>query len=124
MNQNQGHLERLDLQTGVYSLEYALDRLQQLASSPEADNYDGVSINITGMTILNNRFGMDNGTRILQVYVRSLQDLIGPDGFLARLGGDRFFAVYPREHRDQVIAFVKGVDLRIPEVTSKTVRVN
>ena len=37
MNQNQGHLERLDLQTGVYSLEYALDRLQQLASSPEAD---------------------------------------------------------------------------------------
>ena len=124
MNQNQGHLERLDLQTGVYSLEYALDRLQQLASSPEADNYDGVSINITGMTILNNRFGMDNGTRILQVYVRSLQDLIGPDGFLARLGGDRFFAVYLREHRDQVIAFVKGVDLRIPEVTSKTVRVN
>ncbi len=108
-----------DEQMGGCSFEHAMEYLQQIASSPQAEAYDGVSLNLTGMTIINNRFGMDNGSKVMHAYIAQLKSRIGDDGVIARIGGDRFFAVYRKEHREDVIACVKGVILKLPEVTDQ-----
>ena len=113
-----------DKETGAYSLEYAMLLLQQICVQEDAGLYEGVSFNITGMTIFNNRFGMENGSRIIHAYLDRLKDVIGKDGFTGRIGGDRFFAVYRREKRNDVIAFVKGADLKVPRVTDKSIHVS
>lgn len=117
-------LQQLDRQTGVYSLEYALMFLQQICISWDADQYAGVSFNITGMSIINNRFGVDNGSRIMSAYLKYLENLIGEDGIAARIGGDTFFAIFHKEDIDKVIAFVKGVDLIVPEVTEHRIHMS
>jgi EAL domain-containing protein (putative c-di-GMP-specific phosphodiesterase class I)/GGDEF domain-containing protein len=117
-------LQQTDAQMGGYSFEYAMELLQQIASSPEASEYDGVSFNITGMTIINNRFGMDNGSKVMRAYLKYLQDLIGEDGFLARIGGDRFFAVYRREYREEVISFVKGIEVKLPDLADRGIHMS
>ena len=117
-------LQKYDSEMEVYSLEYALRLLQQTCESGEAEKYDGVSFNITGMTIVNNRFGTDNGTRVMRAYLRYLRGIIGDRGYTGRIGGDRFFSVYPREFRDRIISFVRGIDLSVPDVTDHTIHMS
>lgn len=117
-------IQDFDRDVEVFPLEYGTLLLQQICVSWEAEQYDAVSFNITGMTIINNRFGTDNGTKIMRAYLRYLNELVGEEGVVARIGGDTFFAVYDRKLREQVIAFVRGMDVKVPEVTDHTVHLS
>ena len=58
--------EKYDVQTGVYNENYAMSYLDNLLIRGNPEKYIGCTFNIRGMSVINNRFGTENGTKIIR----------------------------------------------------------
>ena len=111
LHEHRTYLHRMDQQTGVFNQTYALSWLSDLIDAGKADSYAGCSFNIRGMSVINNRFGTEHGTRIMQEYVTKLQGLLGKEGIVARIASDRFLSFFPRTMMQDVIRYLEGHEL-------------
>ena len=105
--------EKYDAQTGVYNENYAMSYLDNLLIRGNPEKYIGCTFNIRGMSVINNRFGTENGTKIMRMYVEKLQALIAPDGIVARIASDRFIAFFTTEKKDEVIGYLNGSEMDV-----------
>lgn len=111
LHEHRFSLHRVDPQTGVYNQDYALSWIGELIENGVVEKYSGCSFNIRGMSVINNRYGMENGTKVLRAYAQTLQEKIGTDGIVARIAGDRFLVFFRNEMLQTVIRYLEGYEL-------------
>ena len=101
----------LDKDLGVYNQDYFLAHVQRLLLREEADRFNTVRFDIRGMTAINNRLGIENGTALMRAYVQNLQHSFKDEGFVSRISSDEFTAIFPKEKLESVVAYLSGEDV-------------
>lgn len=98
---NQFKYDRL---TGLYSKEFFYQKVrEQLLMNPE-EEYCIICSNIENFKLYNDIFGVQAGDRLLKEIAAAAGDMVGDNGFCARLSADRFlcFTTLEKEHNDRM----------------------
>lgn len=71
-------------------------------------------VNVKNMKIINNRFDDRFGDKAIIIYAQKLAEIVGEDGFVARLGGDNFIALVKKEKEEEFCDRIKKVQISLP----------
>ena len=85
--------------------------LEKMSSTCGFKGYTAMLYNLRQFSLINRDLGHDMGDRILRVHYESIKALIGDKGFLVRVGGDNFAAIFPNELLDKMIKAMEGVPI-------------
>ena len=92
INEIENYVENLDSMTKADSVEKVVTRAKNgiLTKSPFLIAY----IDIDNFKAVNDMYGQAFGDSVLIEMVASIKSFLGSKGFIARVGGDRFFVIY------------------------------
>jgi diguanylate cyclase (GGDEF)-like protein len=99
------HFITTDILTGVSNLTGLNKFIQRIHAQECEERYDVYFLNIKSMRIVNEKWGRYGGDQVLRHFSERLTELTEPDGYVARSGGDNFFAFVKREQSE---AFIHG----------------
>ncbi|MBR4769112.1 MAG: GGDEF domain-containing protein, partial [Lachnospiraceae bacterium] len=72
--------------------------------------YNGYYFNLKGFGLVNRRFGKEETDRIIIRYAKILQDFIGGEECVGRLGGDNFVALIRRSRTNEFLNLIGGAE--------------
>lgn len=86
-----------DSLTGLYGKEYFYQCAKQaILQSPDRD-YDILCSDIENFKLVNDVFGIDKGNELLRFAAQTMQDILGRETIIGRIGADQFAALIDRE---------------------------
>ena len=100
-----------DLLTGLHNLPYGIRMINSLMGRGCINEYASIFLNIRNMTEINNMLGHDGGTRLMALYAREFERILGKDEAFWRIGGDNFGAIVLKSNVDEIISVIKGKDI-------------
>lgn len=101
----------MDNEMELYNLRYFMKRTRQMFVSGEIWECCACRFNISQLSVINAKLGRNGGTQIMKRYVYGLRDIIGEDGFISRLGGDNFIALFKKNQKEDVVRHLSGIVL-------------
>lgn len=116
-------LSYFDQQLGINNLRFVLKQMGKLISQGKIGQYTVVYFNLRKFFIVNQLVGRDKGTIVMRNFAKQLQQLIGESGFLGRIGGDNFIALFKDSLVNLVLKMFKGVPIRFGEADGDVVEV-
>ena len=81
-------------------------------------------IDLHNFTMVNQEVGRDNGDIVLKKYYDLLTEIIGDNGIIARLGGDKFIGVFNRSIKRQVFDLFSGTTISINESSDQKIYIS
>lgn len=113
-----------DAKTGVLN-ETGLYRYvgKKLAMGENA-SYCLSFINLKNMKLINDSYGLPCGDMILRKFAKNLEQLLGEDGCVARLGGDNFVAFTDKKRQEELLSFINNQTIDIMSPKGDTIGVN
>ncbi|MCR5093826.1 MAG: bifunctional diguanylate cyclase/phosphodiesterase [Lachnospiraceae bacterium] len=108
-------LETTEQKTGLLNENACTDRLNELLSQPGQDAYAVVFFDLVRFGLINDRYGIDIGNRILTEYAQVLGGSIRQDEILARQGSDRFITVVLQRNLDVFLAQIASTRVRFAQ---------
>lgn len=97
-----------DAELDVYNLSYFIKNLNELIERKMTAGKTACRFNLKKFTIINRRIGRNQGTMVMREYIAGLNKLIAPVGFVSRLGGDNFVAIFNSEKAEDVRNYLMG----------------
>lgn len=97
-----------DNEMELYNLRYLMGFMRARFASGEIREYCACRFNIVNMSVINSKIGRSGGTEVMKRFVYGLKELIGADGFISRLGGDNFIALFKKGRMNEVIDYLSG----------------
>lgn len=97
-----------DVLTGLYNRTYfekEIVRIQEEKILPVSI----VMCDINGLKLINDTFGHEIGDQLLAVTAQLMNRVIGPEDFIARVGGDEFVMVLPKADEEMTIGLIKKI---------------
>lgn len=115
-----------DSLTGVGNEARLYQYISELIDKQVFHHYHSNFINIKNMKLMNNRFSDRGGDRIIILYSHHLNEFVGNDGLVVRLGGDNFFVLIKDEREQDFLNHMKEVvvEFNTPDGTSVPVHVD
>lgn len=101
----------MDTEMELYNLRYFMKRAGGMFASDEIREYCACRFNIFQLSVINAKLGRNGGTQIMKQYVYGLRDIIGDDGFISRLGGDNFVALFKKSKKEAVMRRLSGITI-------------
>ena len=108
-------LETTEKKTGLLNENACIAKLDELARLSKADEYAAVFFDLERFGLVNDRYGMEIGNRVITEYVGILGGILRQDEILARQGGDRFIAVVLQRNLDVLLAQLASTRVRFTE---------
>ena len=103
----------MDEVTGISNATGLHAFIGRMQAQGRMDRYDVFFINIKSMRIINEKWGRQGGNQVLFQYANRIKELTHPDGFVARMGGDNFFAFVNKNNRDYFIKNATKVQMQL-----------
>lgn len=75
------------------------------------DGMTAINYNLRHFSLVNQEFGRPAGDRVMMEHYRQIEKLIGENGINARLGGDSFVCISPKDRLDDVLAYLTHADV-------------
>jgi EAL domain-containing protein (putative c-di-GMP-specific phosphodiesterase class I) len=111
--------------TGLPNADGYIRRVAEKFSNNTIYNYDSYYFDLKGFGLINRRFGLSEGNKMLASYTRQLNRFFKYDEILGHLGGDNFVALVTAGERSKQFQdiLLKGIDVEgetMEGETSKT----
>lgn len=106
------HVKKLSLTDGLTGLPNSggfLTYVDELLERRELSRYDAFYFNLTRFSLVNKRFGARETDMIIVRYSEKLQEFLQPGECVGRLGGDNFVALILKEHTEEFLKLLSGV---------------
>ena len=87
--------------------------LDKIVKNNAIGNKMAVRYNLRHFSIINQEFGRETGDKIIKKHYDNLKEILGEDGFVARLGGDNFVAIGPLDKVGEVADYLFEAKIRI-----------
>ncbi|MBP5262509.1 MAG: GGDEF domain-containing protein [Clostridiales bacterium] len=68
--------------------------------------------NLRHFSLINQEFGREAGDSVMKIHFDNLRDIIGNEGYAARLGGDNFIGICPPDKAESVTTFFVEAPVR------------
>ena len=101
----------MDNEMELYNQRYFMKRAGEMFATGEIRECCACRFNISQLSVINAKLGRNGGTQIMKRYVYGLRDIIGEDGFISRLGGDNFIALFKKNRKEEVRRYLLGTAL-------------
>lgn len=92
-----------DPMTGIANMPSLIQKGIELKISRELANYSGLFINFKNYKYINSALSSSAGDQGIITYARAAAEYLESCGFIARLGGDNFFAIVHKDKQDEFI---------------------
>lgn len=112
-----------DQQLGVYNYAYWMNKIAEAIAKGRMYQYDACYFNLRRFALINNEYGRDTGTRIMKRFVTQLQDMLTPEEFICRIGGDNFAMIFYKEHLQMVMEYLQGAAISVDGSEENTVQI-
>lgn len=121
LSRRSGGQSQRDMLTGAYNRRTLMPVVEQAVA--QAQRYDWIcsilSIDVDGLTAINNKYGWDAGDQILQQLVQTLDATKRTADFLARIADDQLALFLPETNREQALLAAQRIinlagEMRIP----------
>ncbi len=103
-NRERKILETTEKKTGLLNENACAARLDEILTHSNHDEYAVVFFDLERFGLINDKYGIEIGDRIMSEYAGILSRMIRHDEVLARQGGDRFIAVLLQRNLDVFLA--------------------
>lgn len=113
-----------DSQMSLPNLPYGLRTLGMLAQRGLAGDYAVIFMNIHNMAEINSNYTFPVGTVIMEKYIRELGSILHEPEAVWRIGGDNFGALVLKEHLDDFLLMVKGVNISLDPSKNDAARIS
>ena len=96
---------------GFHNLRYFYAEIMRLANAGQIAGKTAIRINLKHFSVVNEQIGMEAGNVVMRRYCEALEDAFHKDGFICRLGGDNFVALFETKYLPEVEKCLKGVPI-------------
>ena len=108
-------LETTEQKTGLLNESTCIIKLNELLGSSNKTDYAVVYFDLERFGLINDKYGMDIGNRVLAEYAGVLGNMIRHDEILCRQAGDRFIAIVLKRNLDVFLAQLSLTKLKFSE---------
>ena len=108
-------LETTEIKTGLLNENACISKLNEKLRHSDPEEYAAVYFDLVRFSLINEKYGIDIGNKVLAEYAKILKSMVRQDELLARQGGDRFIAVVFRRNLDAFLAQIANTKVRFPE---------
>lgn len=109
---------------GYRNVNYFMRHLDTLNEKGMIHGNTLVQINLRQFSIINREIGRDAGDVVMRKYYDRIEEIIGGDGVVCRLGGDNFIMIFKTELLDDILAIIKGYPVVYGTTEDKRVKVS
>ncbi|SER11890.1 diguanylate cyclase (GGDEF) domain-containing protein [Lachnospiraceae bacterium NE2001] len=81
-------------------------------------------IDLHNFNVVNHEVGRENGDKVMRKYYEMVQETIGDEGIISRLGGDKFIGLFDRSVKRNVFELFNGAVVPYDEKGQKKIRVS
>ena len=112
---SQDRLKRIILRMTCYdrdgfrNLQYFYGELGRLDKTGRLDGMAVIRLNLKHFTLINHQLGRDGGSHVMMGYYRRLEEELGEEGTVCRLGGDNFVVICPKDRLPRLVDCLRGV---------------
>ncbi|WP_051656560.1 putative bifunctional diguanylate cyclase/phosphodiesterase [Butyrivibrio sp. AE3004] len=97
--------------TGLPNAGGYIDEIQKRILDGTIKNYTAFYFNLKGFGNINQRYGMQNGDRIIVQFSEKVCDFLIDDEVLGHLGGDNFVAIVKKERKEKFCRLLNGIEI-------------
>ena len=80
-----------------------------------------VELDLHNFTLVNQEIGRECADQVMWNYFEALRSVVGKDGVVSRLGGDKFIAVVPNDRKEEFLEVVRGIPVAYDEDSDKRI---
>lgn len=116
-------LTYFDKDLKIPNLAHYHRKLSEVIAKRKIGEYGAVFYNLRRFSVVNQQIGRDRGTKVMSMFAKQLQQKLGPDEVVCRVGGDNFVALFKKDNLNIVMEYLKGATVVYNEKTGDSVRV-
>ena len=105
-------------ESGYPNLRSLNREMEKIVKERSFGSMMAVRYNLRHFSIINQEFGREMGDIIIKSHYDNLKEILGETGFVARLGGDNFVAVGPKEKVKEVADYLFETVIKVDETSS------
>ena len=108
---------------GFRNLQYLYGELSRLANTGLLGRMEVIRFNLKHFSLINHQFGRPGGNAVMMAYYRRMEQALGENGSICRLGGDNFVAICKQEYMTRILNCLRGepISINCPEPREVTV---
>ena len=125
-NRLQGVVEQLAFydDNGYRNIRSFFRYLEQLNEKGALGGYTAIHFNLRHFTLINQEIGRNAGDVVIRNYFTTIEETIGDQGLVCRVGGDNFVAVFEDSLLIDILEIIKGTSVIYDANTSNRVLVS
>ena len=108
-------LETTEQKTGLLNESACIAKLNEMLQHSNKVDYATAYFDLERFGLVNDKYGMEIGNRVLAEYAAVLDKMIRQDEILARQGGDRFIAIVLKRNLDVFLAQLAYTKVKFSE---------
>lgn len=97
----------------VYNLNYFFKIIDEKIALGKIEEYAACRFDMKRFSVINNQFGREVGTEILEKFINGLQKGIGPNGCICRVQGDTFVGLFCKKSITFVTKYLSGTMIEV-----------
>lgn len=118
------HAALYDRDLKIPNLNYFNRMASQILGSGKLSEYCSCFFNMKRYSFVNQCIGRDCATKVMVSFVKSLQEKLGENGYVARVGGDKFITLFKKDCLDIVMEHLQGQDIVHDQRTNEQIHVS
>lgn len=108
-------LETTEQKTGLLNESACIAKLNEMLADSSAYDYTAIFFDLERFGLINDKYGMEVGNRVIAEYAGILNGIIRSDEILCRQGSDRFIAVVLQRNLDVFLGQIASTRIRFSE---------
>lgn len=100
---------------GYGNIRLFTQRVEKIGNEQGLKDYCAARIDLKHFSLINQQLGREDSSVIMKTYIRRLEETIGEEGTVCRLGGDHFVLLFRKEKLDQVVRLLEGTPIHYGE---------
>ena len=109
---------------GYPNVRYYLRELMRLEEKGQLSGRIAINFDLHNFAVINLEIGRQNGDIVIQNYFNMIEEAIGNEGCICRLGGDKFLCLFTESVKSEVLRILSGVSVSYDEEADRKVRVS
>ena len=93
---------------GYHNLRYFVRHTERTAQTGSFVGQTAVLFNMKHFSIVNQQIGRREGSLVMLSFYKSLENLLGDNGIICRMGGDNFIMLFKNELLEEVLRMLSG----------------
>ena len=109
---------------GYPNVRYYLRELVRLEESGRLGGMVAANFDLHNFAVINMDIGRENGNIVIQNYFNMIEEVIGDEGCICRLGGDKFLLIFSTAVKDSVLKLLSGAAVSYDDNVERKVKVS